>query len=211
MPTDENAARLRQFRDSLGLTQEEMAAKLEIKRSRYANYETGLREPKRKVLQSLIALGYQPEVGPPLIPASQLLIPIPYLGFISASDPVNWTDPFESESFEYVPPEMGDVRGRFACRVASDSMYPILEPDDVCVFQKDSIPKIGTIIMFRSEDLRITIKQVTHNGTDFVLHPINNKYEDCIAQGECLGYLVGVVRERGTLRTTIYDASGIRP
>lgn len=202
---------LRDFRKSINATQEELAAKIGIKRARYANFESGHSRPDELILNQLRKFGFQSEVGPPLIPASQLLVPIPYIGYVAASNPVNWTDPYESESFEYVPPEMGDARGRFACRVASDSMMPFLEPDDILVFQKSEIPKLRHIILYRSEDNLITVKQLGHNGTNYVLIPINPRYDEIEAKGETLGFLVGIIRERGTLRTTIYDASGIRP
>lgn len=202
---------LKEFRQSLNLTQAEFSNKLGIKRSRYANFETGESKPNHAILAKLRQLGFGSEVGPPLIPASQLLVPIPSIGYVAASDPVNWTDPFESESFEYVPPEMGDGRGRFACKVNSDSMMPLLEPDDTLVFQKSEVPKIGHVILFRSNDNRITVKKLSHDGKSYVLKPLNPSYEESQADGQMLGYLVGIVRERGTLRTTVYDASGIRP
>lgn len=148
---------------------------------------------------------------PPLIPASQLLVPITYIGAIAASNPVNWTDPFESETFEFVPPEMGDARGRFACRIESDSMMPLLEPHDVCVFQRTDVPKIGHVILFRSHDRLVTVKQLKHNGVNYLLHPLNPTYDDSPANGQMLGFLVGIVRERGTQRLTVFDSTGILP
>lgn len=202
---------LKAFRKSKDWTQQQTADALGIKRARYANYETGASKPDAKVLGKLVSLGFEPPVGPPLIPASQLLVPVPFLGMIAASDKVNWTDPFESETFEYVPPEMGDARGRFACAVASDSMMPLLEPGDVCVFQKTEVPRIGLVILFRSADKLVTIKQLKHDGENYVLKPLNPRYSDHVAEGQMLGYLVGIVRELGTRRTTVYDASGIVP
>lgn len=206
---------LKQFRKEGGYTQASLAEKLGIKRSRYANFEAGISHPDDDILQALNKLGFrkqaQSEVGPPLVPASQLLIPIPSIGYVAASDKVDWTDPFESESFEYVPPEMGDVRGRFACKVASDSMMPLLEPNDTLVFQRSDVPRIGHVILFRSDENQVTVKKLAHDGTNFVLVPLNSRYDKQIAEGAMLGYLVGIVREKGTLRTTIYDASGIIP
>jgi len=207
---------LRAFRNRLGLTQEQMATKLGIKRPRYANFEIvlgkkGHSKPNAAILSALIQLGFESEVGPPLIPASQLLVPVPFIGYIAASDPVDWTDPFESEEFEFVPPEMGDARGRFACKIASDSMMPLLEPHDVCVFQRTEVPKIGHIILFRSKENLVTVKQLKHDGETYTLHPLNPRYHTNPAEGSMLGYLVGIVRERGTQRITIFDSSGILP
>lgn len=205
-----SASELREFRKRNGFTQQEMADKLGIKRSRYANFEVGLSTPDADLMVKLRALGLADEVGPPTIPASQLQIPIPYLGLISASDPVSWTDPFDSDTFEFVPPEMGDPKGRFSCRVASDSMMPLLQPNDLCIFQKTDVPRIGHVILFRSFEHKITIKLLKHDGENFVLTPLNPKYESVIAEGTMLGYLVGIVREFGTQKMTLYDATGIR-
>lgn len=207
------ADQLRDFRSELNITQQELADKLQIGRSRLANFENQTSTPNKEILQRLYDLGFpkSSEVGPPLVPASQLLIPVPYIGYIAASDPVDWTDPFESETFEFVPPEMGDSRGRFACRIASDSMFPLLEPHDICVFQKTEVPKIGHIILFRSKENLVTVKQLKHNGTNYILQPINQTYQPTPADGSMLGFLVGIVRERGTQRLTIFDSSGILP
>lgn len=45
--------RLKQLREETGLTQEELAKKLNISRGTYAHYETGKREPKFETLQHL--------------------------------------------------------------------------------------------------------------------------------------------------------------
>ncbi len=45
--------RLKQLREETGLTQEELAKKLNISRGTYAHYETGKREPNFETLQNL--------------------------------------------------------------------------------------------------------------------------------------------------------------
>lgn len=207
------ATRLKNWRKTQDLTQQQLADQLQIKRSRLANFENGTSTPNRDILANLEKLGFPKshEVGPPLIPASQLLVPIPFIGYIAASNPVDWTDPFESETFEFVPPEMGDARGRFACKIASDSMFPLLEPHDICVFQRTEVPKIGHVILFRSNDNLVTVKLLKHDGATYVLQPINPTYNSIPAEGNMLGYLVGIVRERGTQRITIFDSTGILP
>ncbi|MBL8066847.1 MAG: hypothetical protein JNM28_00175 [Armatimonadetes bacterium] len=35
---------------------------------------------------------------------------------------------------------------------------PLLEPHDVCVFQRTDVPKIGHVILFRSHDRLVTVK-----------------------------------------------------
>lgn len=193
------------------MTQGELAQAVGVNRSTYANWESGRAAVPDETLMKMRFMGLGAEVGPPTIPASQLYIPIPYIGTVSAGMKVDWTDPFESETMEYVPPEMGDPRGRFSCRVGSDSMYDLLFPGDLVVFQKDPHQKLGRVILFRSFDYLITIKHLKHNGTDFILVPLNPKYDTEIATGECIGYLVGIVRESGSRKVTVYDAHGIIP
>jgi SOS-response transcriptional repressor LexA len=204
-------AQLIALRKRLRLKQWEFADQLGVSRSTYKNWEYGHSDPPEKIMHRLRAMGVGHEVGAPLIPASQLLIPITYIGAVSASDKVNWTDPFESETFEFVPPEMGDARGRFCCKVASDSCFDLLWPEDIAVFHRTDIPRLNAIVMFRSFDNRITIKQLKHDGKDYILHPLNPRYEDERAEGSMIGYLVGIVRQIGSKRVTVYDSSGIGP
>ncbi len=188
-----------------------MAGKLGIPRTTYTSYEQGQATPPGQIIAKLRELGFGGEVSDPRIPGLQVQIPIAFIGGVSASGKVDWTDPFESETFEYVPPEMGEVRGRFAARVLSDSCFDLLWPGDIVVFQKDETPHIGKIILFRSKDRLITIKQLKHDGKIFVLHPLNPAYEDEQAEGEVVGFLVGIVRQDGSKRVTVYDSHGIRP
>lgn len=202
---------LRKFRRALDMTQEDMARKLGLKRTTYTSYEQGIAQPPGGVVARLKELGFGTDVSDPRIPALQIYIPIAFIGGVSASAQVDWTDPFESETFEYVPPEMGEARGRFAARILSDSCYDLLWPGDIAVFQKDETPRIGQVILYRSRDRRITVKQLKHSGENYVLHPLNPTYDDEPADGEVVGFLVGIVRQDGSRRVTIYDEHGIRP
>lgn len=151
------------------------------------------------------------EVSPPSIPVPLLKIPVPHIGGVSASEPVNWTDPFATVVMEEVPPEMGHGRGRFSCYIKSDSMVPLLYEEDLCVFQADPAKKLNTVVLFRSTENLLTIKTLKHDGTHYYLHPENPTYEDIRAEGTIVGHLVGVVRTIGSRMTTEYDPNGIRP
>lgn len=202
---------IRTLRESLRLTQAEMADRLDVDRATYKNWEYGQSRPPEGKLVVLNRMGLGQEVTGPTIPAGEIEIPIPYIGTMSASEHVNWTDPFESEEMEFVPGHMGDARGRFACRVASDCMMPLLEPGDVCVWQKSDIPRIGCVVLFRTEDQLVSIKQLKHDGTGYYLHPLNPSYEDVRVGGRPIAYLVGIVRRIGKRTITDYDSDGIRP
>lgn len=210
-PKKSFADALTEFRKGRGVSQEAMAADLDISRNTYAAYETGRNRPRFETMKRLRLMGFQADVSSPLVPASELEIPVVYVGTVAAASKVDWTDPFASETMEFVPPEMGHTRGRFAARIGSDSMVPMLEPGDLCVFQRDPAPRIGAVVLFRSFDGQITVKQLKHNGQDYYLHPLNPRYEDCQAAGENVGYLVGIVRWKGSRKTTEYDSAGLYP
>jgi SOS-response transcriptional repressor LexA len=202
-------AALRAFRRRMDLTQENMAQRLNLKRTTYTSYEQGQAQPPSKILEQLREMGFE-EAGQTKIAAGQLLVPLPFIGTVSASSEVNWSDPLDTEEMEEVPPEMAG-KGRFCCRVGSDSMYELLWPGDLAVFQKDPTPRIKAVIFYRTFENKVTIKQLLHNGRVYVLHPLNPAYDDIEAKGDCIGHLVGIVREHGSRRITVYDRHGIQP
>lgn len=73
------------------------------------------------------------------------------------------------------------------------------------------IPKIGKVVLFRTDDGKITVKQLKHDGKDFILHPLNPKYDDHLADGSVVGFLVGKVRQLGRRKLTDYDPDGLTP
>ena len=202
---------LREWRKLRRMSQAEVASHLGITRSYYANLESGQAVPKA-FMPRLAQIGFRSsDVSAPLIPAPLLQVPVPYIGFVSAGSKVDWYDPYESETFAEVPPEMAEERGRFACRVSGDSMFDLLWPEDLIVFHPDPSPRIGLVCLFVSHDRVATVKQLKHNGREFVLHALNPSYEDIKAEGRFLGYLVGIVRKMGTRKVTVYDKHGITP
>ena len=208
-PTQTVGQELLYFRKKrLILTQDELGEKLGVSRATISHWETDTHEIPQHHLDKLRLLGFQGDVGAPSIPAPVLAVPIPYIGYVSASSQADWTDPYETDTFEYVPPQMADTRGTFCCRVESDSMYPLLQIDDLLVFQRDPLPRVGKIILFRSNDNKITIKRLKHDGQDFILVPENAKYESCKAEGTVVGFLIGMIRT-GDDHLTRFNKTGL--
>jgi SOS-response transcriptional repressor LexA len=208
----EISAELKAIREDLRMTITGFADALGVERHTYRNWEYG--KSKRipdDVMTRARMMRARGDVGPFTIPASELLIPVPYIGYVSASDPPNWTDPFESESFEYVPPEMGDGKGKFSLRILGDSMYDLLLPDDLCVFQASAIERISCVILHRSQDNLLTVKTLRHDGEKFLLKAENIRYPEVEARGSVVGFLLGIVRVQGSRKVTVYDGNGIRP
>lgn len=210
--TQNIAEELRAFRKKLRMTQEEFAKLGGATRAAYKNWELGFSKPPEAILQRFRAAGMGADVGSPLAPIIAAQQAMPYVGFVSCSQPVDWSDPMDSTDWVYVPDEMFD-KDRFAARVEKDSMYPLLQPDDLAVFQSHPVPKVGRVCIYRTSDGRVTIKVIRHNGTNYVLHALNPSVEDHIVDtpGTCIGYLVGIVRQIGRRKITDYDPDGIIP
>lgn len=167
-------------------------------------------EDLRKFLNKPSGWPFESNVGPPGIPVSEGYAEMPYAGLISAGSKLNWSDPYESTDFRPVPSHMS-AKGRFCCMVDGDSMMPLLWGGDLAIFHKSVQPKLGSIVLYRHDDMTATIKQLKHDGRQFWLHALNPSYEDVTASGIALGYLVGYVREVGRRVVTDYDPDGIFP
>jgi SOS-response transcriptional repressor LexA len=150
------------------------------------------------------------EVSDPKVPIPAGDVSLPFVGQISAGEKVDWTDPYESDDYEFVPSAMS-AKGRFCCTIDGDSMYDLLHPGDLCVFQSHMVPRLHLIVLYRHADNTATIKQLKHDGERFFLHPLNPAYSDTPADGTCMGYLVGIVRRWGSREITVYDPNGIHP
>ncbi len=204
--------RLRKFRRSNEWTQEQMAERLGLKRTTYTSYEQGIANIPNAVYRQLNALGFtdSPEVAAPLFPSPIPQTLIPRGPSVPCSD---WSDPLETDyhEFQEVDSYMAG-KGRFACEVVGDSMYDLLWPGDLCVWQSSVSPKIGSVIIAVNAEHQATAAQLKHDGTNFILHKLNKKYEDAISDHwEPVGFLVGIIRVQGTKRVAVYDPQGIRP
>ena len=205
------AKELKGIRESLRYTLKEFARLLDVAETRYQNWEYGKAAPPASIVAKARAIAKGDEITRPSIPAPELKIQVPYIGQVAASTPVDWTDPFDSDEFEYVPTEMGDARGRFSARVVGLSMVPLLIPGDLVVFQSTNIPKLGVVVLHRSNDNQVTVKELKHDGERFILSSVNKSFAEVPAEGLVIGHLVGIVREQGSRITTEYDSNGIRP
>lgn len=205
------AKELKRIRESMRYTLKEFARILEVTETRYQNWEYAKAEPPAPFLAKARALAKGDDITRPSIPAPELKIQVPFIGQVAASTPVDWTDPFDAIEFEYVPTEMGDAKGRFAARVIGLSMFPLLLPGDLVVFQSTNIPKLGVVVLHRSNDNQVTVKELKHDGERFILASTNEAFPSVPAEGLVIGHLVGIVREQGSRITTEYDSQGIRP
>lgn len=190
------------LRTSRSLTQEELAQKLNISRSRIGMYETGQREPDFKTLE-LIADFFNVDIDylmgrttkttilPESLPSYPNVFPIktrkiPLLGEIACGQPIFCTEDRES----YV--EAGtDVKADFCLRARGDSMVGARILDgDVVFIQKDASLEAGQIYAVAIDD-EATLKRVYYDETAQVLQLLseNAKYPPMIYSGEKLDHV----------------------
>lgn len=205
--------KLRDFRRLvLRVTQDEMAEKLGLKRSTYTAYEQERANIPFAVFEQLRKLGFGsiPEVTAPSYPSPKPMTLIPMGPAVPCSD---WSDPLDTDYDEWIEVDLFmSGKGRFACEIVGDSMYDLLWPGDVAIWQESRNPKLGTIVIAKNRDRQATAAQLRHDGEKFYLHKLNPRYPAVESDHwECLGYLVGIVRTQGTKRVTVYDPEGIRP
>jgi repressor LexA len=102
--------------------------------------------------------------------------------------------------------------GRFVRPMIGDSMLPLLEQGDELVWQTSPYAPLHRIVLAHNADQGVTVKQLKHDGINFVLHPLNPRYEDAYAdQWEIVAYLVGVIGTRYGAEYTLYNEKGILP
>jgi SOS-response transcriptional repressor LexA len=196
----------------LNVSQEVLARDLGLTRSTYASYEQGAAAVPSAVLRRIEDMGFTTvsEVGSPLGPLPVPVTLIPKGPQVPCS---SWSDPLDTDYNEFAEVDSYMAgKGRFSCEVVGDSMFDLIWPGDMCVFQSSQSPKLGSIVIARTPRNEATVAQLKHDGTSYVLHKLNPKYPPVTAeQWEVIGYLVGVIRIEGTRRTAVFDPSGIRP
>lgn len=198
---------LKSLRNSRNLTQEELAQKLNIGRSRISMYESGQREPdfetteliadffnvdvdyllgrtsKTTMLPESMAHGELPRF-PNVFPIKTRKIPL--LGEIACGQPIFCTEDRES----YV--EAGtDVKADFCLKARGDSMTGarILDGDLVFI-QRDAPLEAGQIYAVAIDD-EATLKRVYYDAKSQVLQLMaeNSKYAPLIYTGETLDHV----------------------
>ena len=224
MATGDIGKRIREARERLPgkVRIIDLANALGVTHGRVSNWERGENDPDSslhvKIAKELnvsvdwLLTGHKsPDkntISGPFFPVSFDPIAIPYGGLVPAS---NWSDPTDTDDFIEVDPTLAGP-GRFCARIEGASMMPMLQPDDLVVFQSynDRRRRLGHVVLARRPDGAVTIKEMSYEGSRFILNSINPEFENPTADSwEAAAFLVGIVRTKGTKRLTIYDPEGL--
>lgn len=190
---------LKKMRESKGLTQNELAKKLNLSRSAIGMYEKGERNPNFETLE-LIADFFNVRIDDligrknttylaPQIATETVTFPV--IGEIAAGYDNIALEDWSGETVE-IP--FSYLKGRkredyFVLSVKGNSMYPkYINGDKVLILKQNTLNRSGDIGAIMYEDELATLKKVEYvKGEDWLrLIPINPEYEPKTIQGEDL-------------------------
>lgn len=190
---------LKKMRESKGLTQNELAKKLNLSRSAIGMYEKGERNPNFETLE-LIADFFNVRIDDligrknttylaPQIATETVTFPV--IGEIAAGYDNIALEDWSGETVE-IP--FSYLKGRkredyFVLSVKGNSMYPkYINGDKVLILKQSTLNRSGDIGAIMYDDELATLKKVEYvKGEDWLrLIPINPEYEPKTIQGEDL-------------------------
>ena len=172
---------LKQIREGLRLTQQQLADALQTTRVSITRYETGMRRIPGMVLVALEQLKRRAEV--------------PMAGMVAAGSPI---EPVLQSDLVDVPPSMLRGGETFALRVKGESMKDdgILPGDLVIVRRQEHARNGQTVVALVNQEA--TIKTYFKKDTHIELHPANAAMQPIIVtpndQFHIEGLLIGVIR-----------------
>lgn len=191
--------KLKKMRESKGLTQNELAKKLNLSRSAIGMYEKGERNPNFETLE-LIADFFNVRIDDligrknttylaPQIATETVTFPV--IGEIAAGYDNIALEDWSGETVE-IP--FSYLKGRksedyFVLSVKGNSMYPkYINGDKVLILKQSTLNRSGDIGAIMYEDELATLKKVEYvKGENWLrLIPINPEYEPKTIQGEDL-------------------------
>lgn len=173
--------RIREYRKKMGMSQEELAAKVDVTKQAIYKYEsnivTNIPLDKIEIMSSVFG-----------IPPSRLMgwntsetlgsftTSIPVLGYVAAGIPIDAiTDVLD---YEELSPEMvKDGSEYFALQIKGASMEPKISEGDVVIVRKQADCENGQIAIVCVNGDQATCKRVMKQASGILLQPLNPAYE----------------------------------
>lgn len=195
--------RMRILRSGRGLTQQDVAAALNVSRSAVAMWERNEREPNLETLAALARLLDLPLSA--LVEREEAPLPaglrpvrtkrVPLLGTIAAGEPI-----FAEEEHETYVDVGGSVHADFALEVKGSSMEPVYKDGDVVYIRSQDDVLDGQVAAVVVDD-SATLKRVYHLPVGVQLMPLNPAFAPMLFTPEnsdsvrILGLAVGYFRK----------------
>ena len=178
--------RIKQTREKLGLTADDLAAALNVDRSTVYRYEssyieklpTKVLEPLAKILRTTPAylMGWEDESDTTL--SSQVhttAIRIPVLGKVVAGIPIEAIE--DILDYEDITPEMAASGEFFALKITGKSMEPKFSEGDVVLVRQQSDVDNGDIAIVLINGDAATVKKVKKTPEGVTLIPLNPAFD----------------------------------
>jgi SOS-response transcriptional repressor LexA len=175
---------IRERREALGMSQSQLAKKCGVSRTAVTQWETeGGTAPNREK-QSLVAsvLGLtvaqlmggseNVQVGPEVRGTVPLISAVQSGNYKMHVDNFHPGDGGEERISTTVPVK----RHTFALRVSGDSMEPDFHEGAILIVEPDLEPQPGDFVIAKNGDEETTFKQLTRDGGDWYLKPLNPRY-----------------------------------
>ena len=154
--------KLKELRQSLGLTQNKIAEQLNVSRSTIAMYETGASEPDNETLTKLadifnVTIDYL--LGrDDLQQTTSKGVKIPVLGTIPAGIPIEAIE--DVLDYEEISEDMARKGDYFALKVKGDSMLPTIKDGDIVIIKQQDDADSGKICVVMINGYDATLKEI---------------------------------------------------
>lgn len=172
--------RIRALRTNAGMTQVELANKLNISNSTLSQYESGARTPSDDMKLKIAAL-FQVSTDYLLSGTTNTVnsktkgVQIPVLGEVRAGYPMETVE--NIIDYEEIDEEMARRGEFFALRIKGDSMEPRFVEGDVVIVRKQETADSGDIVVALVNGDSATIKKLKRHQNGITLVPSNSAYE----------------------------------
>lgn len=179
------AQRLRILRNQAGITQEELALKLDVSRPAVGNWESGKARPRLDKLNQLAELLHVPitelldvNEGATNVVGTSAMVPL--LGWTHMGEP---TDEEASDTMIEVPAEVAEAHPRSFClHTQGDCMNKRYPPDSIVMVDPDMEPTNGCAVLVETVNYESYIHVFNRGASTLMLSPdsTNDEYVDIV-------------------------------
>ena len=181
--------RIKELRKANGWTQEELANKLGVSRSRVGMYETGQRKPDFEALEAIADL-FNVDMNYLLCEDSEQhsgtreskAVRINVYGRVAAGIPINMIE--DIIGWEEIPERMAKTGDFFALKISGHSMEPKISDGDVVIVRSQDAAESGDIVIAAVNGDDATCKCLRRYKDGIELVPLNPSYEPMFFSNE---------------------------
>lgn len=183
--------RLKELRETMGLSQYSFADAFGISQSTIGNWEAGKREPNFDTMQRLadffgVSVDYllgresaPDEIPAPSRPGSKW---IPVLGRVAAGTPIEAVE--DILDYEEIDAKTAASGEYFALKIKGQSMEPRIKDGDVVIVRQQSVCDSGDLAVVLVNGDEATVKRIKKRPEGIMLIPSNPAYEPMFYSNE---------------------------